>query len=209
MEFNNLFIPSEIIIYLLKFLNISQQIIVTKVNWQLRNLIKKYLTTSTEIYYKDIMINDNVLLLKWSLYNNCTRINISYHAALKGYKNCLKYAHEYGCQWDSKIFCYIMRNGSLDCLKYARENGCEWNYMTCPYAALYGHLNCLKYAHENGCNWNSVTCNLAVFVGNLECLKYAYENGCEINIGYISQLTENSMNSECLKYIHEKIILKN
>ena len=42
-------------------------------------------------------------------------------------------------------------NGHLDCLKYAHENGCEWDEDTCSEAALNGHLDCLKYAHENGC----------------------------------------------------------
>ena len=70
------------------------------------------------------------------------------------------------------------KNGHLDCLKYAHENGCQQNEETCAYAALYGYLDCLKYLHENGCRWNDWTCEFAARNGHLDCLKYAYENGC-------------------------------
>ena len=42
----------------------------------------------------------------------------------------------------------------LNCLKYAHEYGCQWYKWTCDYAAISGDLNCLKYAHENGCPWD-------------------------------------------------------
>ena len=45
-------------------------------------------------------------------------------------------------------------NGHLECLKYAHENGCPWNSGTCKFAAENSHLECLKYAHENGCPYN-------------------------------------------------------
>ena len=66
-------------------------------------------------------------------------------------------------------------NGHLDCLKYAHENGCEWDSKTCYGAAQYGHLDCLKYAHENGCEWNVEICWIAAGKGHLDCLKYAHE----------------------------------
>jgi len=50
------------------------------------------------------------------------------------------------------------RYGFLNCLKYAHENGCQWNENTCYVAAENGHLNCLKYAHENGCKWHKHLC---------------------------------------------------
>ena len=46
-------------------------------------------------------------------------------------------------------------NGHLDCLKYAHENGCEWNVWTTLKAAYNGHLDCLRYAIENGCPYDS------------------------------------------------------
>jgi hypothetical protein len=39
--------------------------------------------------------------------------------------------------------------GHLECLKYAHENGCEWDRYTCSNAAFNGHLECLKYAHTD------------------------------------------------------------
>lgn len=53
------------------------------------------------------------------------------------------------------------KNGHLDCLIYAHENGCSWNSDTCEYAAYNGHLKCLTYAHENGCHWDETTCSNA------------------------------------------------
>ncbi len=44
--------------------------------------------------------------------------------------------------------------GHLDCLRYAHENGCRWNSNTCMFAAENGHFDCLRYAHENGCPWD-------------------------------------------------------
>lgn len=55
-------------------------------------------------------------------------------AALGGQINCLKYARENGCEWDSET-CKYAAGSSLECLKYARENGREWDKMTCFRAA--------------------------------------------------------------------------
>jgi hypothetical protein len=71
---------------------------------------------------------------------------------------------------------YFAKNGYINCIIYAHENGCEWNSYTCANAAENGHLECLKYAHENGCRWDSDTCLFSR--NNLECLKYAHENSC-------------------------------
>ena len=68
-------------------------------------------------------------------------------------------------------------NGHLECLKYAHENGCEWhgvdtshivadNYWECD--KIYNddtktrQLECLQYASENGCD-----CNEYVIVMNM------------------------------------------
>jgi hypothetical protein len=67
--------------------------------------------------------------------------------------------------------------GHIECLKYAHENGCGWDTLTCSKAAQGGHLDCMKYAHENGCEWDTETCEDAAFKGHLECSKYARENG--------------------------------
>ncbi len=40
-------------------------------------------------------------------------------------------------------------------LKYAHENGCEWDSRTTVWASQGGHLECLEYARENGCPWSS------------------------------------------------------
>jgi hypothetical protein len=63
---------------------------------------------------------------------------------------------------------YFVSKGYLNCLKYAHNNGCKWNSNACASAALNGHFFCLKYAHENGCSWDEYTCSYAAKNGHLE-----------------------------------------
>jgi hypothetical protein len=87
-------------------------------------------------------------------------------------KNGYEWIDKYrSCKWSSKY-------GHLDCLKYAHENGCEFDSDTCLIATRHGYLECLKYAHENGCEWDIWTCAYASYCGQLDCLRYAQENGC-------------------------------
>ena len=69
---------------------------------------------------------------------------------------------------------YASSGGNLDCLKYAHENGCEWTSSTCCNATKNGHLECLQYAHENGCDWGMLTCMRAARNGHLDCLQHVY-----------------------------------
>jgi hypothetical protein len=69
---------------------------------------------------------------------------------------------------DKCIDCDIAaKKGHLECLKYAHENGCEWSAKTCFRVAHNGHLECLKYVHENGCPWDSDTCSNAALMGGI------------------------------------------
>mgnify|MGYP001598206709 CR=1 FL=1 len=106
-------------------------------------------------------------------------VDITRYAAEIGQLDCLRYAHENGCELTEVTCIAAAANGHLDCLKYAHENGCEWDKDTCLYAARNGHLNCLKYAHENGCEWDEDTCFYAIYEGHWDCFKYAYDNGCD------------------------------
>jgi hypothetical protein len=118
--------------------------------------------------------------LKYAHENGCPwNSDTCSNAAQKGHIECLKYAHENGCKLRSGICSSAAENGHLECLKYVHENGCEWSSDTCRDIAENGQIECLKYAHENGCEWTSDTCADAAFHGHLECLKYAHENGCE------------------------------
>ena len=55
-------------------------------------------------------------------------------------QDCLKYAHENGCDWSAATAAFIAKSGNLEQLQYAHENGCEWDAMTCAYAAEQGNL---------------------------------------------------------------------
>jgi hypothetical protein len=106
-------------------------------------------------------------------YNYCTTF-----AAQNGHLDCLRYAHEVGCEWNIHTTEQAAEYGHLHCLQYAHENGCEWNGWTIAQAAKNGHLDCLRYAHENGCEWHINTARDAAEFGHLDCLRYAIENGC-------------------------------
>jgi len=88
---------------------------------------------------------------------------------------CLKYAHDNGCEWDIEVTECAALNGHLECLRYAHEQGYKWNYTIPLYAAKNGHLDCLKYAHENGCTWDKITPSFAAYNGHLECFKYCFQ----------------------------------
>lgn len=53
--------------------------------------------------------------------------NLCMYAALYGHLDCLKTAHQNGCQWDESVCSLAAQQGFIDCLKYARENNCTWS----------------------------------------------------------------------------------
>lgn len=131
--------------------------------------------------------------------------DVLYDAAKNGHLDCLKYAHENGCEMcSSKIAA-----NSIECLRYVIEHGGKWDKDTCTEAATYTNLECLKYAHENGCGWSSRTCAVVVTYvfrtenDKLECLKYLHENGCEWDAETCKEAAHGGY-LECLKYAHEK-----
>ena len=63
-----------------------------------------------------------------------------------------EFFHEHGCKLDNAIVCITAaRVRSLECLQYAHENGCPWNSRVYVEAIGSKSLDCLKYAFENGC----------------------------------------------------------
>jgi hypothetical protein len=124
------------------------------------------------------------------------------YAAANGHLDCLRYAHEQGCPWDTETCRYAAQGGHLDCLRYAHEHGCPWNTDTCRYAAEYSHLDCLRYAHEHGCPWNTDTCRYAALNGHLDCLRYAHEHGCPWH-SFTCRCAALNGHLDCLQYAHE------
>lgn len=53
--------------------------------------------------------------------------------------------------------------------------------------------------------WDQTTCLNAFFKNKLECFKYAYENGCPFEVYSFSMHQYNNKQSECYKYLREKI----
>ena len=142
MEIQNIYIPTEILIYIFNNLNDSQQILLSNINHDFRNFIKYYMIKNNIIKFQLIMQSDNISLLKWCIYNGCD-IN--------------------------KICSNLASNGHLKCLKYAHENGCPLSDSTCSNASNNGHLGCFIYSYQNGCQFNMMdayTCMLMFFLNN-------------------------------------------
>jgi hypothetical protein len=66
----------------------------------------------------------------------------------------------------------------LECLQYAREHGCEWDTSTCKEAAAGGHLELLKWARAHEAPWNEDTSYAADSHGHTEVLAWCLDNGC-------------------------------
>ncbi len=105
--------------------------------------------------------------------------DISQWCAWSGRLDLLVNSHKNRWLWNTSRTCELAAiKGSLECLRYAHENGCPWDSYTCTLAARSGSLECLRYAHENGCPWGKAVCSAAAIWNNIECLKYARGNGC-------------------------------
>jgi hypothetical protein len=54
--------------------------------------------------------------------------------------------HLWACNTEEKICENAAEGGNLECLKYAHEIGCQWgDKKVCEFAAAGGHLECLVY----------------------------------------------------------------
>lgn len=119
-------------------------------------------------------------ILTYAVENGCPHNANTYAiAARQGHWEALKYLYEKsGSIWDSSTCAAAAEGGHLQCLRFAHQHGCDWDTKTCTAAAQKGHLECLMYAHERGCPWNVLTCHQAARHDHLECLHYAQSNGC-------------------------------
>jgi hypothetical protein len=93
-------------------------------------------------------------LSAWNMHMKMGLCGIAEHAAAQnGHFDCLKYAHENGCEWNNNtceaiVANHLLHDDSQQCLKYLHKNGCEWDAQACKHAALNGHLCLLQYAHK-------------------------------------------------------------
>jgi len=110
-------------------------------------------------------------------FTQLTTRSICYTAARQGRLNCLKLAHDKGCDWDELTTIGAAENGHLDCLMFAFENGCPWDENVTHVSALNGHKHCLQFAFENGCRWHPETALAAARNGHLDCLEFVMKNG--------------------------------
>lgn len=123
--------------------------------------------------------------------------NYCHFAAFNDHIDCLRYAHQEGCDLDLVVGIISIRKGSLQCLEYAHKNGGEMFVHACEMAARYGQLECMKYIFDNGGSIGN-SCYWAVKHGHINCLKFAHENGG----------TFKKIRSDNSKKIPHKIALK-
>ena len=67
----------------------------------------------------------------------------------KGHLHVFKWLIEKNYKFKNIVINVFAKNGNLECLKYAHENGCEWDKEKCCDAVRNRHLECLKYIQEN------------------------------------------------------------
>jgi hypothetical protein len=125
-------------------------------------------------------------------------------AASSGNLECLKYAHEHGCDWsgdgwDGVVCANAALDGHLSCLIYAHAHGCDWDEDTCTSAAIGDHLPCLEYAHTNGCPWDWKVVYHATMQGHKNCLRYAVEHKCPWNEEFTSEILNGD--PACVSYL--------
>jgi hypothetical protein len=89
-------------------------------------------------------------------------------AARYGHIECLKYAHENGCPWNSQTGEYAAKNRQLECLKYACENGCP-----CSYLENDRYSRCSTYIRKHKTNRiiQMITQSKKTFMKTKNCLK--------------------------------------
>lgn len=71
----------------------------------------------------------------------------------------IKWSVKNDCPLDNNQICYFAAGGGhLDVIKWAREYGCQWDEINATYAAKNIHLNILKWCVAEGCVWNKEEC---------------------------------------------------
>ena len=120
-------------------------------------------------------------------------------AAMDGYFDVFKYAHEHGVQLGDYVTLYAAHHGHLEILKYACEHGAPLHEYLCRSAAYKGNLDCLVYAHERGAPFTECACSYAVIKGHLDCLKYAHEHGAVLDSTVCMKASRNA-SIDCLLY---------
>ena len=64
----------------------------------------------------------------------------------------IEYAYKNGCGLTSdKVGFVAAEYGNFECLKFAHENGCELTRKICDIATKNKHWNCVSYIHKNNC----------------------------------------------------------
>lgn len=83
-------------------------------------------------------------------------------------------AHKIGIAFDPITTWAAACSDSLECLRFANENGCTWDSDTVNAAAWVGSKRCLEYIRgEYGFrNWSFRMINYATSSGNKECIEY-------------------------------------
>ena len=83
----------------------------------------------------------------------CKNCITSVDAVKNGHINCLKslFIHK-----DKRLCDYAAINGYLECLVYAHERGCKWDSNTCKYAYKSANYKCVKYMLDHGCEVNYI-----------------------------------------------------
>jgi len=196
---NKLLLPISLIHYIFDYIDFEFKLLIhkegsTDEDRTIVLSIKLIIISGLEEYFKDVLLS-----LKF-------KAKLCRCAARYGQLNCLIWALEHGCPWDSRTCNVAVKNGHLNILQWAREHGCPWDINTCTYAAEAGKLNCLIWAVEHGCPWNSYTCTYAAQYGHLNCLIWAIEHGCPWDRNQCLKAAEKNPYIDVIEWINNQPI---
>ena len=116
-------------------------------------------------------------------FNRCKKLSLSlaYHNLL----DILKWAHEYGINYDTRTGEYLAQIGNLEILEWAYE-ALKWGHESvwvediCSSAAFGGHKNIIQWARNKKppFHWDEETFSNAAANGDLNNIIWLAENGC-------------------------------
>jgi hypothetical protein len=125
------------------------------------------------------------------------------NAAYYGRLEVLQYAFEDGAPRSARVSAAAAGQGKMDCLRCAHEYGCEVVSDDVMIAAAIGRqVDAVQYIYESGYNWQADSMYSAVLGRSVEVLQYMHEHGCPVAVEKIVSALSGAHLS-MLRYVRE------
>lgn len=125
------------------------------------------------------------------------------NAAYYGRLELLRYAFEDGAPRSARVSSVAAGQGKIDCLRCAHENGCEVvNDEVMISAAIGRQVDAVQYIYESGYIWQADSMYCAVLGRSVDVLRFMHEHGCPVAVEkVVSALSGADM--RMLQYVRE------